>query len=150
MKSIVVATIAGLLAGVLGAWLMVQPLDRAMTRVDELEAARVADFSVILTRDAANVCHSSTTPIGQARRGQNLAWNVHDTGRCLGAGAQLELRFKNEAMDPLEQRRPRHNRRIVARVKRTTELGSYPYAVWLIVGGGAETQLEDPELDIVP
>jgi len=152
MKTIVTAVIAGFLGGVLGAWLTSQRLNQEIARLNETEAARSVDFTIILQRDSAsNQCFSSTTPVGQANRGQNIFWQIHDLGRCLAPGDQLEIRFKDESKDaPLEEPRPKHHGRIKAKVKREAETRAYFYDVWLITQAGGQTRLEDPELDIVP
>jgi hypothetical protein len=151
MKTIVTAAIAGFLTGAFGYWLTSRSITSEVARLSEIEAARAADFTIILSRDGSNQCFSSTTPTGRARRGQQIFWSVHDIGRCLANGDQLEIRFKSEtADDPLDERRPRNNRRIRARVKSQAEARTYPYDVWHIARTGEQTRYEDPELDIVP
>lgn len=152
MKTIVTAVIAGFLGGVLGGWLTIQRLDQDIARWNDIEVRQPANFTIILQRDGTSgQCFSSTTPVGQAFRGHNIFWNIHNLGNCLAPGDQLEIRFKDESKDaPLEEPRPRHNGTIKAKVKRNAETRAYFYAVWLIRQAGGETRLEDPELDIVP
>jgi hypothetical protein len=151
MGTIVTAVIAGLVGGVLAHRLSRQSLRSKIALWNEMEASRSADFTIILDRNASNQCFSSTTSSGRARRGQQIFWNIHDMRECLGSGDQVEIRFKNEAQDdPLHERRPRHHRRIKAKVKDQAEARRYAYDVWLISAAGGERRLEDPELEIVP
>jgi hypothetical protein len=147
----IVAAVAGFLGGVLGSSLTSPRSHHRMGPGKGRELTRSADFTIILSRDPSNEVVSSTTPVGEARRGQQISWNVHDLSKSLADGDQVEIRFKDEAHgNPLDERRPKHNKKIRAKVRHNAEPRSYAYDVWLILQTGQERRLEDPDLDIVP
>ena len=112
--------------------------------------------SVIFIDVDGNNCTSFTFPFqGRVLKNGKVRWQIvqsEDAKKkdCL-KNKKLELRPKSGYTSPLDPEIPSHAKHIQATAKTATPdnpAKPYQYEIWL-VGGGAQTKLEDPELEII-
>ena len=104
--------------------------------------------TIVLYRDASNVCKSVTTPRFKKLKseGGNVSWKVDDEFDCQAANDVIELKFDKGDNDPLPscgKKTDPGKKAIDCSVADANTTSGAKYSLWL-----NGTKLEDPELEI--
>lgn len=113
----------------------------------QLANAPLQKATIELWRDAANRCHTNTTPYFKVKKGRErkVEWKIVDETDCT-ASLDVEVRFdkpkESPNPDPLPDCVKKNKRKIECDLKNDTPEGAKEYSVWL------GDQQEDPVLEI--